>query len=35
MTGRFMDISVKTKDGWRYKADHASMTAPAGEAHAH
>ncbi|MEX0644009.1 MAG: nuclear transport factor 2 family protein [Parvularculaceae bacterium] len=29
MNGRYMDISVKTKDGWRYKADHASMLAPA------
>lgn len=31
MNGRFMDISVKTKDGWRYKADHASMLAPAAQ----
>lgn len=29
MNGRYMDISVKTKDGWRYRADHASMLAPA------
>jgi len=29
MTGRYMDYSVKTKDGWRYRADHASMSAPA------
>jgi uncharacterized protein (TIGR02246 family) len=29
MNGRYMDISMKTKDGWRYVADHASMTAPA------
>lgn len=29
MNGRYMDISVKTKEGWRYKADHASMLAPA------
>jgi uncharacterized protein (TIGR02246 family) len=27
MAGRFMDIAVKTADGWRYKADHASMSA--------
>jgi uncharacterized protein (TIGR02246 family) len=26
--GRYMDISVKTKEGWRYLADHASMSAP-------
>jgi len=26
--GRFMDVSVKTKDGWLYQADHASMSAP-------
>lgn len=26
MTGRFMDYSVKTKDGWKYRADHASMS---------
>ena len=25
--GRFLDVSVKTEDGWRYKADHASMLA--------
>lgn len=25
--GRFLDISVKTEEGWRYKADHASMLA--------
>ncbi len=29
MKGRFMDIAVKTKDGWRYRADHASMMAAA------
>lgn len=29
MNGRFMDIAIKTKDGWRYRADHASMAAPA------
>lgn len=28
--GRFMDVSVKTKEGWRYRADHASSSAPAG-----
>lgn len=27
--GRFMDVSVKTKSGWKYQADHASMAAPA------
>lgn len=26
--GRFLDVSVKTNDGWRYIADHASMIAP-------
>lgn len=26
--GRFMDHSIKTKEGWRYVADHASMAAP-------
>ncbi len=25
--GRYMDVSVKTDDGWRYVADHASMAA--------
>ena len=25
--GRFTDVSKKTKDGWRYIADHASMMA--------
>jgi uncharacterized protein (TIGR02246 family) len=29
MKGRFMDIAIKTKDGWRYRADHASMMAAA------
>lgn len=29
--GRFMDVSVKTKDGWRYRADHASNSAPPSE----
>lgn len=27
--GRFLDVSVKTPEGWRYIADHASMLAPA------
>lgn len=27
--GRFLDVSVKTKEGWRYIVDHASMLAPA------
>jgi hypothetical protein len=26
--GRYMDVAVKTSDGWRYIADHASMSAP-------
>lgn len=26
--GRFLDVAVKTKDGWRYIVDHASMLAP-------
>ena len=25
MHGRYMDFAMKTKDGWRYRADHASM----------
>lgn len=25
--GRYLDLSVKTKDGWRYIVDHASMMA--------
>lgn len=29
MNGRYMDISVKMDDGWRYRADHASMRAAA------
>ncbi|GJL92955.1 YybH family protein [Hyphococcus sp.] len=32
MNGRYMDISVKEGGVWRYRADHASMMAPAGEA---
>ncbi len=32
MKGRFMDISVKTKEGWLYRADHASMMAAPEEA---
>ena len=27
--GRFLDVSVKTPEGWRYIVDHASMLAPA------
>ncbi len=27
-TGRFLDVSIKTKEGWRYIVDHASMTPP-------
>lgn len=27
MKGRFMDFMVKGKEGWRYRADHASMMA--------
>lgn len=30
--GRFLDVSVKTKEGWRYIVDHASMLAPAAPA---
>lgn len=30
--GRFLDVSVKTKDGWKYLVDHASMLAPAAPA---
>ncbi|HBK92325.1 MAG TPA: hypothetical protein DDZ68_11700 [Parvularcula sp.] len=30
--GRFLDVSVKTPDGWRYVVDHASMLAPGPEA---
>ncbi len=26
--GRYLDVSVKTGDGWRYIVDHASMLAP-------
>lgn len=29
MSGRFMDYAVKTKDGWKYRVDHASMAKPA------
>lgn len=29
--GRFLDVSVKTPEGWRYIVDHASMLAPAPE----
>lgn len=28
MKGRFLDVSVKTKEGWKYIVDHASMLAP-------
>lgn len=31
-SGRYLDVSVKTKDGWKYIVDHASMLAPAPEA---
>lgn len=31
MKGRFTDVSIKTKDGWKYVNDHASM-APAADA---
>ena len=27
--GRFLDLSIKTSEGWRYRVDHASMLAPA------
>ena len=27
-TGRFLDVSIKTKDGWRYIVDHASTNPP-------
>ncbi|MEK7266906.1 MAG: nuclear transport factor 2 family protein [Pseudomonadota bacterium] len=27
--GRFLDLAVKTDDGWKYRVDHASMMAPA------
>lgn len=27
--GRYLDLSIKTADGWRYRVDHASMMAPA------
>ena len=30
-SGRFTDVSVKTKDGWRFRADHASNSAPSVE----
>lgn len=30
--GRFLDVSVRTPQGWRYIVDHASMLAPAPEA---
>jgi uncharacterized protein (TIGR02246 family) len=30
--GRFLDLSVRTKDGWKYIVDHASMLAPQAEA---
>ena len=29
--GRYMDVQVKTDDGWRYRADHASMRSPEGD----
>ena len=29
--GRYLDVSMKTKDGWRYVVDHASMMAPMAE----
>ncbi len=29
--GRFLDVSVKTPEGWRYIVDHASMLAPSPE----
>ena len=32
MRGRFLDVSVKTKDGWKYIVDHASMLAPPADA---
>lgn len=32
MRGRYMDISVKKDGVWRYRADHASMLAPASDA---
>lgn len=32
MNGRYMDVVVKTKDGWRYRADHVSMSAATNEA---
>ncbi len=28
MTGRYMDVSTATDDGWRYMADHASVSPP-------
>ncbi|OFX01751.1 MAG: hypothetical protein A3E78_03825 [Alphaproteobacteria bacterium RIFCSPHIGHO2_12_FULL_63_12] len=27
--GRFLDLSLKTDEGWKYRVDHASMLAPA------
>jgi len=27
--GRYLDLSVKTEEGWKYRVDHASMLAPA------
>ncbi len=30
MSGRFMDYTVKTKNGWKYRADHASAGQPKG-----
>lgn len=30
--GRYLDVSVKTRDGWKYIVDHASMLAPAAPA---
>lgn len=27
--GRYLDLSIKTDDGWKYRVDHASMLAPA------
>jgi ketosteroid isomerase-like protein len=29
ITGRFLDVSMATPQGWRYVADHASVTPPA------
>ena len=27
--GRYLDLAIKTDDGWKYRVDHASMMAPA------